>query len=398
MLETFGARLRQRREVQQVDLIAIAEQTKIKLSLLEALERDDVSHWPSGISGRAFIRAYASAIDLDPDAVVREFLEVHREPGELPAAVPPGASAADSARTGAGPPTRLAFIVGSAIGSLARLRRIPAVENRVDAVEPMDEDVAHRARVPVPRPAGFGVQGASPSPELEHVGLTNEIVADGTPKNGPGSSDLDVLAAAQPTPDPDHVGSLSAIAAARAPASHPALPGPDLLAVARLCTEFARVEHTDQVPPLVQEAAGILGATGLIVWVWDATAAELRPALVHGYSDSVLAHLPAVTRDADNATAAAFRSSETSVIKGSEEISGALVVPLLTPAGCAGVLALELASGREQTTSTVAVATIFAALLVQLISRADSAEIRPEDETGVPAMRNCTPPILRVRR
>jgi len=46
MPESFGARLRQRREEQQIALSAIAEQIKIKSSLLEALERDDVSHWP----------------------------------------------------------------------------------------------------------------------------------------------------------------------------------------------------------------------------------------------------------------------------------------------------------------------------------------------------------------
>ena len=47
MPESFGARLRQQRERQQIALTAIAEQTKIGLSLLEALERDDLSHWPA---------------------------------------------------------------------------------------------------------------------------------------------------------------------------------------------------------------------------------------------------------------------------------------------------------------------------------------------------------------
>ena len=62
MPESLGARLRQRREREQIALTTIAEQTKIKLSLLEGLERDDVSHWPAGIFRRAFIRAYAHAI------------------------------------------------------------------------------------------------------------------------------------------------------------------------------------------------------------------------------------------------------------------------------------------------------------------------------------------------
>ena len=88
MPEGFGARLRQRRERQQIDLAAIAEQTKIKLSLLEGLERDDVSRWPTGIFRRAFVRAYAHAIALEPDVVVREFLELYPDPVEAVATEP----------------------------------------------------------------------------------------------------------------------------------------------------------------------------------------------------------------------------------------------------------------------------------------------------------------------
>ncbi|MBA3890731.1 MAG: helix-turn-helix domain-containing protein [Gemmatimonadaceae bacterium] len=79
--QSFGARLRQRREERHIRLIAIADQTKIKLSLLQALERDDVSHWPSGIFRRAYVRTYAQFIGLDPDVVVREFLEALPTPG-----------------------------------------------------------------------------------------------------------------------------------------------------------------------------------------------------------------------------------------------------------------------------------------------------------------------------
>jgi cytoskeletal protein RodZ len=80
MPESFGARLRRTREEQQIALVTIAQQTKIKLSLLEGLERDDVSQWPSGIFRRAYIRAYAQSIGLNPDVIVREFSEMHPEP------------------------------------------------------------------------------------------------------------------------------------------------------------------------------------------------------------------------------------------------------------------------------------------------------------------------------
>jgi cytoskeletal protein RodZ len=84
----FGARLRHERERRQITLKAIADDTKISRSLLEALERDDVSRWPTGIFRRAFVRSYAEAIGLNADEVVREFAERFPDPNE-PAPAPP---------------------------------------------------------------------------------------------------------------------------------------------------------------------------------------------------------------------------------------------------------------------------------------------------------------------
>jgi hypothetical protein len=39
-----------------------------------------LSRWPSGVFRRAFMRSYAEAIGLDPDEVVREFLERFPDP------------------------------------------------------------------------------------------------------------------------------------------------------------------------------------------------------------------------------------------------------------------------------------------------------------------------------
>ena len=73
--EGFGAGLRRERERRQIALSSIAADTKIGLGLLQALERDDLSRWPSGIFRRAFIRAYAEAAGFDPDLITQEFLE-----------------------------------------------------------------------------------------------------------------------------------------------------------------------------------------------------------------------------------------------------------------------------------------------------------------------------------
>ena len=45
MHQNFGARMRRRREEQGITVTSIADQTKIKQSLLEALERDDTSRF-----------------------------------------------------------------------------------------------------------------------------------------------------------------------------------------------------------------------------------------------------------------------------------------------------------------------------------------------------------------
>jgi transcriptional regulator with XRE-family HTH domain len=89
MSEDFGSRLRQERERRKISLDSIAASTKVNVALYEGLERDDVSRWPSGIFGRSFVRAYATAIGLDPDTVVRQFLErfPEAEPQPLETAV-----------------------------------------------------------------------------------------------------------------------------------------------------------------------------------------------------------------------------------------------------------------------------------------------------------------------
>src|SRR4051812_5649677 len=79
MDSTFGARLRQQREERQVTLQTISTKTKIKMSMLEALESDDVSTWPKGLFGRAYLRDYATAVGLDAETVVSEFLSLHPE-------------------------------------------------------------------------------------------------------------------------------------------------------------------------------------------------------------------------------------------------------------------------------------------------------------------------------
>jgi transcriptional regulator with XRE-family HTH domain len=77
----FGARLRTQRERHGVSLAAIADSTKIKLSLLDELERGDVSHWPLGLFRRAYLRDYAAAIGASSEPLVAEFVRLFPEEG-----------------------------------------------------------------------------------------------------------------------------------------------------------------------------------------------------------------------------------------------------------------------------------------------------------------------------
>ncbi len=71
----FGETLRRLRESRGFSLSAIATDTKISVWMLEALERNDVSRLPGGVFSRGFVRSYVQAIGLDPEPVVREFVE-----------------------------------------------------------------------------------------------------------------------------------------------------------------------------------------------------------------------------------------------------------------------------------------------------------------------------------
>jgi transcriptional regulator with XRE-family HTH domain len=127
--EAFGLRLKTHRERHGITLESIAESTKIKRSLLAALERGDVSHFPLGIFRRAFVRSYATAIGLPAEPIVAEFLQLFPEPGEAP----PAPAAAEAARpTPAPEPDAPESALRLTLAGDGRLR-IPALRQRATA-------------------------------------------------------------------------------------------------------------------------------------------------------------------------------------------------------------------------------------------------------------------------
>lgn len=156
-------------------------------------------------------------------------------------------------------------------------------------------------------------------------------------------------------------------------ASQAAEPQPDLAAIATLCTDFSRAGDPSALAGLVERAARLLDASGVIVWMKDPTAPTLQPVLSHGYSDQVLARMGSLSTDADNATAEAYRTGAVRIFKGRGLARGAIATPLVTPAGCAGVLAAEVRTGRETSPTDQAIAAIVAAQLASLVSSSPGA-------------------------
>ena len=151
------------------------------------------------------------------------------------------------------------------------------------------------------------------------------------------------------------------------PKARPAVT-PKLLSTAQLCGELARVAEGRQLPSLLERAAKVLDASGIIVWVAEPSRQTLTPAIAHGYDEKIVARMGSIHRDASNAAAAAYRSAEIRTVAGDAFTSGAVIVPLMTSDGCVGVLSAEMKAGSEKDESSQALATIFAAQLATIVA------------------------------
>jgi transcriptional regulator with XRE-family HTH domain len=346
---SFGARLRAQRERQQVELTAIAEETKISVALLEGLERDDVSRWPSGLFRRAYIRAYALKIGLDPEQVVRDFLDQYPDPVHDASPIEAIAEATGGRR----PKTRL----GLMIAGLAGLR--PQKTATTQAVA-RPEIAVHEPPSELP---------------VEHVAaeLTESSPVESQPffelESATPSAGLLKVPAIEPAFEP--------LTVEARPDSHAV--EHSVWSTARLCTRVACARDDRDLSAALEEVSAILDAQGVILWVWDRARAALCAVLSYGYPDELLTRLPEVRRSSDNAIATAFRFGQSRVVRGGgTDETGAFVAPLMTPDGCVGVLALEFADGGEQSDFAQALTTIVSAQFATLFAATPQVDIEEE--------------------
>jgi hypothetical protein len=144
-------------------------------------------------------------------------------------------------------------------------------------------------------------------------------------------------------------------------------PAVDLQAVATVCSDLARVVDTGALPELLERTAGVLDASGIILWIADPDGRELAPIITHGYSTNLVTRLGTIARDAENVTAAAYRTSLLQTVKADAVSNGAIAAPLVTPAGCVGVMAAEVRHEAERQDTVLAAASIVAAQLAALV-------------------------------
>ena len=156
------------------------------------------------------------------------------------------------------------------------------------------------------------------------------------------------------------------------------VPAIDLAAAALLTSDLSRLSDQNELPRLLSRAATIIDARGVVIWM--GSGAELFAAAAHGYDESVLQRIKPIARSADNATAEAWRTSQLRTVPADAGGYGAIVAPMLNPAGCVGVLAAETRAGREQDDATQAVATIVASQLASVLAAWPAASTTTGDE------------------
>jgi hypothetical protein len=247
-----------------------------------------------------------------------------------------------------------AVAAGAAAAVLAVLLLVPSSEARSPAVL-MDRSSSVRAPEPqravVPLDSRGSEEGWSP-PRRTTVAAD---AAEASPSVAP-----------SPASDPAEP-SAPVVALTNPPPPVPPMPATDFTGLAALCVDLAQVADTRALPSLLDRAATLLDASGIILWIADPDGRELNPIFAQGYPPQLVNRLGTIPKDAENATAAAFRTSLLQTVRADQISDGAIAAPLVTPGGCVGVMAAEVRHEAERLDATLAAATIVAAQLATLV-------------------------------
>jgi cytoskeletal protein RodZ len=208
----FGARLKQARLARGVSLAQIASVTKISVRSLEAVERNDFSRLPGGIYTRAFVRAYADEVGLDPEVALKHFLsqcpdDVAAVPTSAPESIDGPSSHAEWQEKLTPRHVAVALLaLALAVAAWYAWSRAPRPEAALPTSEPLVEAplpappsavASQPATVPVSSaPVAVAPEVAVPTPVSPSSPLSVDLVA---------SSDCWMFVSADGTPSPSRV-------------------------------------------------------------------------------------------------------------------------------------------------------------------------------------------------
>jgi CHASE3 domain sensor protein len=265
--------------------------------------------------------------------------------------------ARDAVVAEAGRRSLFAIAAGAAAAMLAVLLLVPGQA----AAAPAIVDSSHRAAVPSIHPVETAAQ-------VQDVRVPEDWgPARAAMAGEPASTNGDL-----PAPEPVEVEEsapveLSNVERAVAEYQAPPADSTDFAGLASLCNDLARVVDTRALPSLLDRAAGVLDASGIILWIADPDGRELNPIFAQGYPQQLVNRLGTIPREAENATAAAFRTSLLQTVMADQISPGAIAAPLVTSGGCVGVMAAEVRHDGERQDVKLAAATIVAAQLATLV-------------------------------
>src|SRR5690606_813765 len=81
-LRELGEYLKRERELRQISLSKIADETKIPFRYLEAIERGDVEKLPGEVYLKGFLRSYALELGLDDHDVLERYRQLKEKEAE----------------------------------------------------------------------------------------------------------------------------------------------------------------------------------------------------------------------------------------------------------------------------------------------------------------------------
>jgi hypothetical protein len=157
----------------------------------------------------------------------------------------------------------------------------------------------------------------------------------------------------------------------------PSLPVTAISDVGEICSDLSSLSDLGALTGALSRVAGVLDASGVIVWLASNDGSSLSPVASHGFDQKLVSRIGRIPRDSANLTAAAFRENVPRVSAATAEAPAALAVALCGPTGAVGVLSVELKPDVPADEGRVALATIFAAQLATLAAPLPSAPVAP---------------------